>query len=146
MLMILAAAASIAYHATVLKVVDGDTITVHVQGWPAPFDPIGVRIFGLDAPEHQKPPAQTVCEVAMGLQARAYARTLVKPGQAVTVTYTKGVNDKYGRLLGRVTLPDGHDWSDVMISAGMARPYGNNGSLHKDPWCVDPPPASAPLP
>lgn len=145
MLMILAAA-TIAYHATVLRVVDGDTIAVHVAGWPAPFDPIGVRIYGLDAPEHQKPPAQTVCEVAMGLQARAFARALVKPGQAVTVTYTKGVNDKYGRLLGRVTLPDGRDWAGVMISAGMARPYGTNGSLHKALWCADPPPTAAPTP
>jgi len=145
MLMILAAA-TIAYHATVLKVIDGDTITVHVPGWPAPFDPIGVRIYGLDAPEHQKPPAQTVCEVAMGLDAQAFARTLVKPGQSVTVTYTKGVNDKYGRLLGRVTLPDGRDWSAVMIGAGMARPYGEDGNLHKAPWCADPPPADPPAP
>lgn len=135
--MLAALAAAIVYHATVLKVVDGDTLRIHVQGWPAPFDPIDVRVYGVDAPEHVRPPAQAACEVVLGLKASAYARALVKPGQPITVAW-QGVHDKYGRLLGSVTLPDGRDWASTMITAGMGRAYGTTGSLHKAPWCADP--------
>jgi micrococcal nuclease len=129
-------AAALAWHATVLKVVDGDTLRISVRGWPAPFTPIDVRVVGVDAPEHVRPPAQAQCEVALGLKAQAYARGLVAPGQAVTVTWS-GHHEKYGRLLARVTLPDGRDWGQAMVAAGLARAYGADGSLHKQPWCED---------
>lgn len=133
-------AAVVVYHGAVLKVIDGDTIKVHVRGFPAAFDPIDVRVYGLDTPEHLRPPAQADCEVTMGLQASVFARSLVKPGDRIAVTYTKGRNDKYGRLLGTVTLPDGRDWTATMIAAGMGRPYGADGNLHKALWCADPAP------
>jgi endonuclease YncB( thermonuclease family) len=136
-------AAAIVYHATVVHAVDGDTLRVHVAHFPAPFDPIDVRIFGVDTPEHVKPPAQTDCEVTLGLKAAVFARTLVKPGDAITVTWSRK-HDKYGRLLGSVTLPDGRDWASVMIAAGLGRPYGQDGDLHKAAWCHDAPPAQDP--
>lgn len=131
----LLAAAVIAYQGTVVGVTDGDTLKVRVDGWPAPFNPIAVRVYGLDTPEHVRPPAKSRCEVALGLKARAYARALVAPGQTVTVSYTVGRHDKYGRLLGQVTLPDGRDWAGTMIGAGMGRAYGLDGKLTKARWC-----------
>lgn len=130
------------YHATVLEVIDGDTLKVRVPGWPLPFDPIDVRIQGIDTPEHVRPPAQTACEVKLGLAARDFARTLVVPGQMITVTWS-GVHDKYGRLLGRVTLPDGRDLGRTLVAANQARPYGGDAGLHKAPWCDDAAKASA---
>lgn len=126
--------AAVVYQVTAVKVIDGDTLKVHVAGWPAPFDPIDVRIYGVDAPEHQKPPAQTKCEVALGLKASAFAKTLVVPGEALSVTWS-GKHDKYGRLLGSVTLPDGRDWAQVMIASKLGRPYGADGRLRKARWC-----------
>lgn len=135
-------AASIAYPATVVRPIDGDTLKVHIAGFPAAFDPIAVRVYGLDTPEQRRPPAQAACEVPKGLAAAAFAKTLIKPGDAVTVIYTPGLNDKYRRLLARVTLADGRDWATVMISGNHGRPYGATGGLHKAPWCKDAPTAS----
>lgn len=135
MLAILAAAAVISYQAVVVKPIDGDTLKVHVAGFPAPFDPIDVRIYGVDAPEHVMPPAKKACEVVLGKAAAAFAAKLVLPGQTIVVHYTTGRHDKYGRLLGSVTLPDGRDWAQAMIGAGMARAYGLDGSLTKKSWC-----------
>lgn len=140
--MIALLAAALVYHATVIHGVDGDTLRVHVKGFPAPFDPIDVRIYGMDTPEHIRPPAQSDCEVTLGLKAAVFARALVKPGDQVTVTWSQK-HDKYGRLLGSVTLPDGRDWAATMIAAGFGRPYGTDGNLHKAAWCADPAPVPA---
>ena len=123
------------YEATVLRVIDGDTLKVHIAGWPQPFDPIDVRVYGVDTPEHSKPPAKKLCEVKKGKAAAGYAMLMALPGDTVTITYTAGHNDKYGRLLGSVTLPNGDDWATRMINAKYGRPYGLNGSLTKAPWC-----------
>ena len=50
-----AAVPPVAYPATVVSVIDGDTVKVHVPGFPVAFDPIGVRINGIDTPEHVMP-------------------------------------------------------------------------------------------
>jgi len=123
------------YQATVLKVVDGDTLRVTVVGWPDPFTPIDVRVAGLDTPESRRPPAKAACEVALGEAAKSYAKALAAPGQTVRLTYVAGRNDKYRRLLADVTLPDGRDWAGVMIGAGYGRAYGLDHSLTKSAWC-----------
>jgi micrococcal nuclease len=123
----------IAYPATVVAVIDGDSLKVRVDGWPAPFDPIEIRIKGVDTPEHVRPPAKSACEVRLGLAARAYARTLVRTGDTVTVVYTPGDRDKYLRVLAAVTLPDGRDWGQTLLAAHMARAYGGGT---KTAWCA----------
>lgn len=128
-------AAAIVYQATVLSVTDGDTLRVRVPGWPEAFSPVAVRVYGLDTPEKRKPPARSACEVALGLRASAYAKTLAKPGDAVRVVYKPGRDDKYRRLLADVTLADGRDWAAAMIDAGYARRYGGPYGLTKRPWC-----------
>lgn len=134
MLLAAALAAAITYQGTVLKVIDGDTIKVHVAGFPAFVDPIDVRIYGLDTPEHVMPPAKAACEVALGLKAKAYAVQLVAPGKVVAIHWA-GRREKYGRLLAAVTLPDGRDWAATLIAAKLGRAYGLAGDLHKASWC-----------
>lgn len=129
------AAAVFVYQATVVRVSDGDSLVVRVDGFPAPFDPVAVRVDDIDTPETRMPPAKSRCEAALGKQASAYARGLVRPGETVTVIYTLGKDDKYRRLLADVTLPDGRDWAEAMIEAGHARPYGGAHGLTKRPWC-----------
>ena len=119
------------YQATVVRVVDGDSVIVSVPAWAAtPFETISVRVAGIDTPESRKPPAKCVAEVALGKAASAYAKELVKPGAAVVVTYRR--LDKYARVDGGLTLPDGRDWATVMLGNGMARPY-DGGT--KSSWC-----------
>lgn len=139
--LILAAALTFDYPATVVSVTDGDTVRVTVAGWPEPFNPIGVRMAGIDSPEHQKPPARCAAEVKRGLRAKVYAATIVHPGDAVILHWKASERDKYGRLLGRMSLPDGSDFAQRMITAGLARPY-NGGA--KSSWC--PPRKPKPIP
>jgi endonuclease YncB( thermonuclease family) len=143
MLALLAAAILYVHPATVDHVIDGDTIAVTIPDWPLPRRRTAIRIYGLDTPEHMRPPAQAACEVALGVAAMDFARTLVKPGQVVTYSWS-GHREKYGRELGSVTLPDGRDWATTMIAAGLGRAYGQDGNLHKATWCADPAPAEPP--
>ena len=110
------------YAGTVVRVVHGDSVVVSVAAWAStPFDPISVRIAGIDTPESRKPPAKCVKEVALGKAASAYAKTLVKPGDAVTIGY-RG-RDKFMRIDADLTMPDGRDFATVMLASGKAFPY-----------------------
>lgn len=133
---ILAAALTvISYPATVVRDLDGDTIRVSVAQWPAPFDPIDVRIADIDTPESHRQNAKSACELKLGLAAAAYAQTLIHPGDAVVVAWRPGAHEKFGRLLASVTLADGSDFAARMVGARMARPY-TAANLHKGPWCA----------
>lgn len=127
-----AALATIDYPATVVSVVDGDTLRVTVAGWPAPFDPVAVRVVGIDTPESRRPPAKCAGELRLGGEAKAFAKRLLRKGDQVVVHYTQGARDKYGRLLASVTLPDGSDFAGRQIAAGLARPYDGG---RKSSWC-----------
>lgn len=119
------------YPATLVRVVDGDSAIVNVPAWAGtPFATMSVRISGIDTPESRKPPAKCAAEVDLGKAASAFAKTLVKPGDAVTLTY-RG-RDKYSRVDGAITLPDGRDWATVMLKSGHAKPYGGGT---KESWC-----------
>lgn len=129
------AAESIQFHATVLKVTDGDTVAVRIAGLPHPyaaiFGTISIRVAGIDTPESRKPPAKCVTEVKRGKQATEFMRAIVKPGDRVTVDYID--RDKYFRLVGNVTLSNERDWAVAMIEAGHAEPYFGVGK--KRNWC-----------
>lgn len=119
--------------ATVTKVVDGDTVAVEVPAWAStPFHAMKVRVYGIDTPETHMPPGKCVAETKLGASAAAYAHTLLKPGDKVTLGYT-GL-DKYGdRVDGHVFLADGRDLGQLMINNGSAAAY-NGGT--KRSWCV----------
>lgn len=125
------AAERVSYQAVVVSVSDGDTFRAHVEGWPAPFDPVAVRVGNLDTPESRKPPAKKLCEVELGKRASAFAKSLLHPGDKIVVIWS-GSKEKYGRLLSSVTLSDGRDFATVMIAAGHARAYDGG---RKVPWC-----------
>lgn len=134
-LFLAAALAITPYQATVVRVVDGDTVLVEVPAWAAtPFHRMSVRVVGIDTPERRRPPAKCAAEVKLGLAASAFAHTLVEPGAAVTIGYV-GLDKYGGRIDATLTLPDGRDWGATMIAQGLARPYGLNGNLHKSSWC-----------
>jgi endonuclease YncB( thermonuclease family) len=123
---------------TVLKVIDGDTLII---GEPCSrFDAktlMRVRVFGIDTAESKAPPGKCQAEVDLGKKATEFARSLIKPGAEVGITYR--AKDKWGcRIVASVTLPDGRDFAKVMIEAGHARPYGLDGSLTKTSWCSPP--------
>lgn len=99
----------------VVRVVDGDTVRVHMSGVEVP-----VRVLGIDTPEtvHPHKPVERY-----GPESTQEARRLLE-GQYVRLdtdlTRAQHV-DMHGRLLAYITLPDGTDYGHHMIAAGYAR-------------------------
>ena len=119
--------------ATVTEVVDGDTIGVRARIWLGQSIAVRVRVAGIDAPELR---GACALETAMARRARdeVTRRALGQDVQLWEIAY-----DKYGgRVVARVTLPDGADLAGALLEAGLARPYAGAA---RQPWC--PVPAAA---
>lgn len=103
----------------VLRVVDGDTIKVDLNGATET-----VRLIGIDAPETVHPTKPVQC---FGPEATAEIRRLLVGGSVrLEEDASQGERDKYGRLLAYVFLPDGTDVDGLMVWEGFAREYTYN--------------------
>ena len=100
----------------VIKVVDGDTIDVEIEGKIE-----RLRLIGIDTPETVDPRKKVQC---FGKEASDKAKELLG-GQLVTLESdeTQGEKDKYKRLLRYVILPDGTNLNLFMITEGYAHEY-----------------------
>lgn len=113
--------------AEVLEVLDGDTLTVRAVIWLGQSVETRVRIDGIDAPEMR---SRCPREKDMAEAARDAARRLVGTGMVQLLDVQP---DKYGsRVRARVLVPGGGDLSDLLLKAGMVRPYHGE---HRQPWC-----------
>lgn len=107
--------------AVVAYVHDGDTVTADLDlGWHLTMH-ASVRVAHINAPE---------LATQAGMDAAAFARTLLPAGAPVMVTSER--LDKYGRTLAVITMhtlyqaPDGRttaDFGTAMLWAGHATPY-----------------------
>lgn len=103
------------YKGEVVKISDGDTFTLLVNG----KEQVKVRIDGIDAPEKGQ---------AFGNRAKEYLSKLIW-GESVIVQVSK--TDRYGRSIGKVSTPKFTDVGLEMIKAGYAwqyRDYNNDQS------------------
>jgi endonuclease YncB( thermonuclease family) len=101
-------------HATVVGVVDGDTIDVLIDFRLRQNHRL--RLAGIDAPEVNARGPE-------GEAARDWLRRRLPVGTAVELMTEKPA-DKYGRYLAWVWLPGAEDSVNVeMVDAGHARPY-----------------------
>jgi micrococcal nuclease len=102
--------------ARVLRVSDGDTITVRLDGHTEK-----VRLVGIDSPELHDD-RQDYRDVAYA--AKNYARSLLG-GETVTLDADprQGNRDRYGRLLRYVILDDGTNVNEKMVREGYAHVY-----------------------
>ena len=103
--------------ATVLRVVDGDTIDVRDDTRGR----LRIRLLGIDSPEVHKPGWSVGC---WGPEAARFA-TETLSGQRVALEEdpTQDTHDRYGRSLAYVVLADGRDFSVEAARAGAARIY-----------------------
>ena len=100
--------------ARVLRVVDGDTILVAVNGRQE-----RVRYIGVDTPETVKPHTRVQC---FGKRASAANHRLVD-GRAVRLVADAEARDRYGRLLAYVyRAADGLFVNEALIRGGYATP------------------------
>lgn len=100
----------------VIKVVDGDTVTVETNGVKET-----IRIIGINTPETVDPRKPVEC---FGQEASTRAHELLD-NQTITLEAdpTQGERDKYDRLLRYVFLSNGSDFGKQMISEGYAYEY-----------------------
>jgi endonuclease YncB( thermonuclease family) len=115
--------------AQVVRVHDGDILTVTVRGWPALVSPIQFRLAGIDAPELRdvRPAIQSVA-----ILARDWVAAHLRPGD--TVTLRKVRRDKYFRALGDIEAVvdgDARDVASELLRRDLARPYSGRGPK---PW------------
>jgi micrococcal nuclease len=98
--------------ATVVYVIDGDTIKVKVNHRLET-----VRMLLIDTPETDHP---SKGEQPYGRQAKRMTQKLLPPGQQVTLVFGGEKRDKYGRLLAHV-FADGKNVEEALLAEGLAR-------------------------
>lgn len=112
--------------ATVVRVVDGDTIVVDVAGRHEP-----VRLIGIDTPETVHPERAAEC---FGAEASARLAALLPPGATVRLTRDVEPRDVYDRLLAYVErAPDGLLVNVAQVAGGYAEAsHHPPNTVHRD--------------
>lgn len=103
-------------NATVVRVVDGDTIIVKSMGQKE-----RVRLIGIDTPETVDPSRPVMC---FGKEASAHLKQLLKVGEAVQLKRDVEARDRYDRLLAYVyRASDGLFVNLELVEGGYANKY-----------------------
>lgn len=113
--------------AKVLRVIDGDTLKVEVEGRKE-----SVRLIGIDTPESKanakafkdstRNGEDLAAIVQQGKKAAAFTRSLVKKGDFVRLETDVQPRDRYQRILAYVYSRDGSMLNEAIVRAGYASP------------------------
>src|SRR5439155_22738668 len=102
--------------ATAERLVDGDTIVVHLGGRRE-----RVRLIGIDTPESVKPDTPVQC---FALEASGRTKALLPKGTPVRLVRDVEARDRYRRLLAYVyRVRDGLFVNLALVREGYASPY-----------------------
>ena len=99
--------------ATVLKVIDGDTIVLKLQNRTET-----VRLLGVDTPETVHPTRDVEC---FGPEASAFTKTMLTRSAVVKLVRDVEPRDRFLRLLVYLYLADGTFFNQLLIEQGFAR-------------------------
>lgn len=103
-----------------LRVVDGDTIVVDIDG-----EEFKIRLIGIDTPESVHSDASRNNEY--GQMASDYTKELLADQETVWIEYDQEAEDRYGRQLGYVWLdPDAEDLQYMVNYILVANGYAIN--------------------
>ena len=114
------------YGATVIGVVDGDTVDLMVDLGFSVHHKIRVRLYGINTPESR---TKDLKEKELGLKAKKFVEDWITNHKWVFVNTIPDKNDKYGRVLARIYSSDKIDDPQTaclnidMIQSGNAREY-----------------------
>ena len=117
------------YRATIIKIVDGDTVDVDIDlGFNVVLKDERVRIAGIDTPESR---TRDLEEKKFGLAAKARVKQLLGKNCVLQTQINKNGEDmkgKFGRILGDFNVYDSatDSWkllTSILISEGHAVPY-----------------------
>lgn len=115
--------------ASVVKVIDGDTLVVRARIWLGQDVETRVRLQGVDTPE-----LAGACERERLLALRARDFIRLKIGDAKVVMRDIRYGKYAGRVIARILTADGEDSSAALIEAGLGRPYHGG---RRASWCID---------
>jgi micrococcal nuclease len=102
--------------ASVIRVVDGDTIHARVNGRDE-----DIRLLGIDTPETHRPNTPVEC---FGKEATKAIGRLIPPGSAIQLVRDVESRDRYGRLLAYVYRGRDHLFVNLeMARSGYAAAY-----------------------
>ena len=99
----------------VIRVVDGDTMVINIEG-----SETKVRLIGVDTPESVATGDNEYKNCEEGKVASDYTKSLIE-GQKVYIEYDLNPNDDYGRTLAYVYMSDGSMLNKVLLEKGYAR-------------------------
>ena len=106
------------YDATMLRVIDGDTIEAVVDvGWNIAVKVI-VRLAGIDCPERNTPE---------GVAARDFADNFFADCNSSVILISYSTKDRYGRHLARISTEQGLDLADTLIINGHGKLWDGRG-------------------
>jgi len=114
------------YGATVLGVVDGDTIDLMIDLGFNIHHKIRVRLFGVNTPESR---TKDLKEKELGLKAKSFTQDWLTNHKWVFVNTIPDKNDKYGRVLAKIYSSDDVEHPNTaclnkdIIDSGHAREY-----------------------
>lgn len=107
------------YKATVVKVVDGDTVDLNIDLGLRVHVTERIRLDGIDTPEKNSKVAE---ERVAALAATAFLQELLKDPNIVVRT-KKDAQEKYGRYLGILINAAGLNCNEELVKAGHAVAY-----------------------
>ncbi len=106
------------YPSRIVSVYDGDTFKVDFDDFhPIIGENLSIRVYGIDTPEIR---TRDAAEKALGYEARDYAASWLL--SAETIELRNCCRGKYFRIIAEVYV-DGESLADIMIDAGLAKPY-----------------------
>ena len=114
------------YSATLIKIVDGDTVDVLIDLGFNTTKKERVRLLGIDTPESA---TKDLAEKKLGIEAKEYITQWFTKNTPFRLQTTK--DDKYGRILGVFTGLDGKTLNDILVQNGYAWAY-DGGTKKKD--------------
>lgn len=114
------------YSATVLRVIDGDTVEVELSLGFFVYSRLSCRLYGCNAIELHDDG---------GPEARDHLAALLPVGSEIVVRSMSA--DKFaGRFDGLITLPNGRDATSAMIEDGYAAPWDGHGDRPVPAWPI----------
>tara|TARA_R110000850_G_scaffold273934_1_gene410909 strand:+ start:505 stop:936 length:432 start_codon:yes stop_codon:yes gene_type:complete len=109
------------YNATVVRVVDGDTIRLDIDlGFDVILKNQSVRLYRVDTPECR---TRDLKEKAAGLLSKSVVKGFVDIGSKVVIRTSLDTKGKYGRILGTILDEKGFNINEYLIDNSYAVEY-----------------------
>lgn len=114
------------YGATVIDVIDGDTVDLMIDLGFNIHHKIRVRLYGINTPESR---TKDLAEKALGLKAKDFTKDWLTRHKWVYVNTIPDKNDKYGRILAKIYSSEDVSATTTaclnvdIVQAGYAREY-----------------------